>query len=139
MPAVKLVAEAQLFMRRSGPTHAGSPSGDFDAVRLNNAWLVNFAAPRGTAFFGVLLDDRTYSTPALAAGLAQRHAREMDALCSPVCSSSNFVVERPLSYDSSDTDADSEEEMERAFHNSCERCNLLLPLVDIDRMSNLCV
>lgn len=89
VPAASLVAEAQLFMRQNGSVYPGSPSGDFDPVPLNNGWLVNFEAPKqGTTFFGVLLDS-TYS--AYTAGFAQRQAREKDALCFPVCTSSNFV------------------------------------------------
>ena len=143
VPAVKLVAEAQHFIRRNALVHAGSPSGDFDPVRLNNFWLVNFEAPTGVVFFGVLLDS-TRIDSAITAGLAQRHAREMDALCSPVCTSSNFVelsstfvlpcmqIFDPQSNirndtndnddtDSNDTDdnEDYEEAMERMYH-SCE-------------------
>ena len=95
--AVKLVAEAQYFMHQNGHVWPGSPSGDFDPVRLNNAWLVNFGAPTGVVFFGVLLDSAHIDSP-ISAGLAQRHAREVDARCFPVCCSSNFVQECPLSY-----------------------------------------
>ncbi len=79
-----------------------------------------FEAPKkGIAFFGVLLDS-TYS--ANTAGVAQREARETDALCFPVCTSSNFVERSryPLSYDSSETgsSADCEEEAERMHHTN---------------------
>ena len=78
----------------------------------------------------MLLDSTRVDSP-ITAGLAQRHAREMDALCSPVCSSSNFVQEYPLSYNNShydndddysetdDDSEDSEDAMERAYHE-CE-------------------
>ena len=98
-PAVKLVEEAQLFMRRHAPFLGGSSGVDFDCVRAFNtdAWLVNFEAPPGVVFFGVFLDSTSSAT---TAGFAQLHAREMDAMCSPVCSSSNYAqrCEYPLSY-----------------------------------------
>lgn len=84
------------ILKENGPVYPGTPSGDFNAVRLERffgegcvEWCVKFEVdpkcPKGTALFGFYIGN--HQKP-IAVGLEQRNAREKDSrVCQIACTS----------------------------------------------------